>query len=422
MKKGIAIKLDNVSKYYKIYDRARDRVKEAFSPFRKKYYKEFCAVKDINLEIKKGEVLGIFGLNGAGKSTLLKMIAGVVTPSKGRVITHGHINAMLELTGSLNPELTGRQNIDFNLSLNGVADSEKPQVTKSIIDFAEIGDHLDQPVKSYSSGMGARLGFGIATSTKPEILIVDEVLAVGDVVFQNKCFIKIRELLKGGTTVVFVSHNISLMIEFCNRAILLYDREILFDGPSREIAHYYQKILFSNDRNRTIAELKGLPIELAYKSDESSILSNINNENVIVDQFSIYDTEGVETSFLETGCVYDVIIQIKFKKNYEKVRLKLNASDITGKQLNFLDSVAESLISNVYEHDSYVFKTSFKNIVFIGKYSIKLEILDITDKRYSVNLLDHELEIRFESGVIGMEPLVNIDKIEADINNVENKK
>ncbi|WP_150468048.1 ABC transporter ATP-binding protein [Francisella sp. SYW-9] len=412
MKKNIAIKLDNVSKYYKIYDRARDRVKEAFNPFRKKYHKNFCAVSNVNLEIKKGEVLGIFGLNGAGKSTLLKMIAGVVTPSVGRVITNGHINAMLELTGSLNPELTGRQNIDFNLSLNGVPDNDRKDVTKNIIDFADIGEHLDQPVKSYSSGMGARLGFGIATATRPEILIVDEVLAVGDVVFQNKCFVKIRELLKGGTTVVFVSHNISLMIEFCNRAILLYDREILFDGPPREIAHYYQKILFSNDRDRTIAELKGIPMELIYTSEEKSVLSNINNENIVVDEFTLYDMDGAETSFLETGYFYDVKALIKFKRDYKKIDLKLRASDITGKQLNFLDSVYESCIDNVNKDTSYIFKTRFKNMVFIGKYSIKLEIIDKSDERYSASLLDHELEIRFESGVVGKEPVSSINKKE----------
>lgn len=196
MRKNLAIKVDNVSKFYKIYNRARDRVKEAFNPLKKKYYNEHYVLENLNLEIEKGDVLGIFGLNGAGKSTLLKIIAGVVTPSKGRVTVSGSINAMLEVTGSLNPELTGTQNINFNLDLNRIKGEDRASITKDIVDFAEIGSYIEQPVKSYSSGMKARLGFGIATSIEPDILIVDEVLAVGDAVFQQKCFLRIRKLLE----------------------------------------------------------------------------------------------------------------------------------------------------------------------------------------------------------------------------------
>ena len=162
MRKNLAIKVDNVSKFYKIYNRARDRVKEAFNPFKKKYYNEHYVLENLNLEIEKGDVLGIFGLNGAGKSTLLKIIAGVVTPSKGRVTVSGSINAMLEVTGSLNPELTGTQNINFNFDLNRIKGEDRANITKDIVDFAEIGSYIEQPVKSYSSGMKARLGFGIA--------------------------------------------------------------------------------------------------------------------------------------------------------------------------------------------------------------------------------------------------------------------
>ena len=193
MKNNIAVKFQNISKVYKLYNKPIDRLKESIHPFKKKYHKDFYALRDINLEIKKGEVLGIVGVNGAGKSTLLKIIAGVMTPTTGRVQIHGRVNAILELGSSLKAEMTGVENIRFNLQINGI-EKDKEKITKDIIEFADIGEYIEQPIKTYSSGMRARLGFGIATSTDPDVLIVDEVLAVGDVLFQRKCYAKIEKL------------------------------------------------------------------------------------------------------------------------------------------------------------------------------------------------------------------------------------
>jgi len=254
MHKDIAVKLQNISKVYKLYDKPIDRLKESLHPFKKKYHKDFYALKNINLEIKKGEVLGIVGVNGAGKSTLLKIIAGVLTPTHGRVIINGRINAILELSSGLKPEMTGRENIKLNLQINGIYNNLE-NLTSEIIEFADIGEHIDQPVKSYSSGMKARLGFGLATSTDPDILIVDEVLAVGDVLFQRKCFTRIENLFKNGKTVIFVSHNAQSVVEFCSHAILLYDREIILEDTPKKVTDYYQKLVFSKDHTQVLNEL-----------------------------------------------------------------------------------------------------------------------------------------------------------------------
>ena len=202
MQDDIAIKLQNVSKKYHLYDRPIDRLKEALHPFNKQFHKDFYALKDINLEVKKGEVLGIVGVNGAGKSTLLKIISGVVSATSGQVSVNGRLNAILELNSGLEPEMTGIENIRFNLKLNGV-EQEKDKLIQEVVEFADIGDHINQPVRTYSSGMKSRLGFGIAISTKPEILIVDEVLAVGDALFRKKCYERISFLVKSGKTVIF---------------------------------------------------------------------------------------------------------------------------------------------------------------------------------------------------------------------------
>ncbi|MED7789175.1 ABC transporter ATP-binding protein [Francisella sp. 19X1-34] len=415
MKKDIVIKLSNLSKNYKIYESARDRVKEAFSITRKKYYKDFCAVKNINLDIKKGEVLGIFGLNGAGKSTLLKMIAGVVTPSSGSVNVHGNINAMLELGGSINPELTGEQNIGFSLDLNKVAESERKNTIEDIIDFAEIGDYIRQPVKNYSSGMKARLGFGIATAVKPDILIVDEVLAVGDAIFQNKCFVRIRQLLKEGTTVIFVSHNVALMVEFCTRAIFIHNKEILLDGDPREVAHYYQKALFSPDKERVIKEIKRLNGDVdELDHDNLSTNNDFKDEenDISTNGICIYDSEGNQTSFLETGLEYTVSLDVNFKNDYKKVRVDFSAHDITGKTLSIFNSFSEdNILKDVKNSEKYNITNKFKCDIFKGQYAIEVNFVDIADDRFEDPLKTSKIEVKFEAGVISKETTIKIKKL-----------
>ena len=216
---NISVKIENVSKIFKLYSSNKDRFKEALSIKKKKYHRDFFALKDINLEIKKGEVLGFLGKNGAGKSTLLKIITGVLNPSEGNVKTIGKISALLELGAGFNMEYTGIENIYLNATLMGIEKKEIDAKIQDIIDFADIGDFINQPVRSYSSGMFARLAFSVAINVDPEILIVDEALSVGDMAFQEKSITKMKEIMKSGTTIIFVSHSLPSIRNFCERAI-----------------------------------------------------------------------------------------------------------------------------------------------------------------------------------------------------------
>ena len=207
MTKNVAIKVNNLTKSYKLYAQPIDRLKESLNLFGKKYHKDFNAVKGLSFEIKKGETVGIIGRNGCGKSTLLKMITNVLTPSSGRVIVHGHISAILELGAGFNPEMTGLENIYLNTSINGFSKEQTDQKIEEILEFSELDEFIQQPIKTYSSGMKARLAFAVAINAEPNILIVDEALSVGDAAFQRKCFAKMEEIRANGATVLFVSHS-----------------------------------------------------------------------------------------------------------------------------------------------------------------------------------------------------------------------
>ena len=246
----VAVKLEQVSKHYKLYDSPKDRFKEALDPFRRRRYREFFALNHIDLEIKKGEILGVVGRNGSGKSTLLKLIAGVIPPSSGRLTVNGNVSAMLELGSGLNPDMNGIQNIYFGGIMLGISPEEMKTKVDEIVAFAEIGDFINQPLKTYSSGMKARLGFALAISIKPEILVVDEVLSVGDDLFKRKCYTKIEELFKSRCTVFFVSHSISSVVEICTRTILLDKGELILEGPPAFVTRYYQKLLYALPPNQ----------------------------------------------------------------------------------------------------------------------------------------------------------------------------
>jgi len=241
----IAVKFENVSKFYKLYNSPKDRLKEALHPFGKKLHREFYALKNIDLEVKKGEILGIVGRNGSGKSTLLKIISGVIQPNSGKVMINGDVSALLELGSGMNPDYDGIQNIYFGGIMMGFSRQEMNEKMDEIIAFADIGEFIHQPLKTYSSGMKARLGFALAVSVKPDILVVDEVLAVGDDLFKKKCFDKMQELFKTGCTVFFVSHSTQQVNELCSSAVLIDKGEIILEGPAPFVTRYYQKLLYA---------------------------------------------------------------------------------------------------------------------------------------------------------------------------------
>lgn len=276
---SVAIRVRNLTKKYKLYQKRAERLANAFG--KEKNIKEFYALKGVSFEIGKGECVGIIGHNGAGKSTLLKLLTGVAFPTSGEIEINGRLASMLELGSGFNPELTGMENIYFNGSLNGLTKDEIDGRLKDILDFADIGKFIEQPVKNYSSGMFARLAFAVAINVDPDILIVDEILSVGDVGFQVKCMEKFNEFKKKGKTILYVSHGLGTVKKFCDRAIWLQKGEVVDDGNSVIVVERYYNLNF-NPAN--IEQLK------EHKSDiinSISVKSNVSeveyHENINLD-------------------------------------------------------------------------------------------------------------------------------------------
>jgi ABC-type polysaccharide/polyol phosphate transport system ATPase subunit len=245
MEHNIALKVKDATKIYKLYDKPTDRLKESLLPFGKSYHNDFYALKNISFEINKGETVGIIGKNGSGKSTLLKMITGVLTPTSGDIEVSGRISALLELGAGFNPEYTGIENIYLNGTIMGFGKEEMDIKLKDILEFADIGEFIYQPVKMYSSGMFARLAFAVAIHVDPDILIVDEALSVGDMRFQQKCYRKIEEY-KDAKTVIMVTHDISAITKYCDRAIWINEGVLMGDGHPVDIAKKYQAYMIDS--------------------------------------------------------------------------------------------------------------------------------------------------------------------------------
>ncbi len=233
-----AIKIDDISKVYRLYDNKVDRLRESLHPFRKKYHRDFYALRNVSLDIKKGETVGIIGKNGSGKSTLLQIISGVLKPARGSVAVHGRVLALLELGAGFNPEMTGLENIYFNGALMGATKEEMDGKIERIIDFADIGEFVYQPVKTYSSGMYVRLAFSVIANMDADILVIDEALAVGDVFFVQKCMRFLRKFQETGT-LVFVSHDTGAITNLCHRAVWLDKGQVKDIGPPKEISEKY---------------------------------------------------------------------------------------------------------------------------------------------------------------------------------------
>ncbi len=252
----IAIRITNLSKCYQIYDTPRDRLKQFVAPRlqrltrqpSKQYFREFWALKDVSFEIKKGETVGIIGRNGSGKSTLLQIICGTLSPTSGSVETHGRIAALLELGAGFNPEFTGRENVYMNAAVLGLSQEEIDARFDAIAAFADIGEFINRPIKTYSSGMVVRLAFAVQSQIDPDILIVDEALSVGDAKFQAKCFERLRQLKENGTSILLVTHSSEQIVTHCTNAILLNDGIQLVSGAPKLIVNHYMDLLFGKEK------------------------------------------------------------------------------------------------------------------------------------------------------------------------------
>jgi ABC-type polysaccharide/polyol phosphate transport system ATPase subunit len=314
----VALRVHQVSKQYRTYARPGDRLKESLTRGRFRRHKEFWALQDISLKLEKGEIVGIIGPNGCGKSTLLQIIAGTLEPTHGDVSHEGLISALLELGAGFDSEFTGVENVYMNASLLGFSRRETDRLFPHIERFAEIGDFLYQPVKTYSSGMYVRLAFAIAASVEPDILIIDEALAVGDAVFQHRCLRRIKELHERGTTVLFVSHDAAAIRALCSRAILMNQGRIISDGVPADVLNCYQEIVMERERayeaesetaDAVAAEAVNFePLSFSYRH------GNRNAEIVVAD---LADTTSRRVEIIESGTAVTMRVAARFNTDVD---------------------------------------------------------------------------------------------------------
>lgn len=315
-----AIVVDSVTKMYKLYEKSSDRMREALGLSKKPLYKEHYALRDLSFTVRRGETVGIIGTNGSGKSTILKIITGLLNPTEGKVEIDGRISALLELGAGFNPEYTGIENIYLNGTMMGFSREEVDKKMDDILSFADIGEFVKQPVKTYSSGMFVRLAFAVAINIEPEILIVDEALSVGDVFFQAKCYQKFEEFKQMGKTILFVSHDLSSVSKYCDRVILLNKGEKLAEGSPKEMIDIYKKILTSKPVSSTSVESEKEEIvsskqNLHMWKDHFEVNPNVNeygNFKAKIIDFAIIDENGQMTNAIAKGSRFKIKSKVEF--------------------------------------------------------------------------------------------------------------
>lgn len=373
-----AVVIENLTKEYKMFSRKKDRLLELIFPFYQKH-SLFRAVDDLSLNIPKGQILGILGKNGAGKSTLLKMITGVVTPTSGKININGKISSLLELGTAFNPELTGYQNIYENGQVMGLTNEEIKAKEKEIIDFADIGEHLYQPVKTYSSGMFSRLAFACAMNVNPDILIVDEVLSVGDMAFQEKSITKMKEIRERGTTILFVSHSLSAVRNFCDRAIWMKDGKIVMDGKTEEVTEAYKNFMIDEPREKQMKEKMKKAKEIRNKKMNKNSIK-IVDVNLDKKEYDLFD---------------DIKVKVKIDniKNIKKFGVGILIQDSMGEVVSAINSIR---IDKVFEIGKNEIDILIKRNCFPqGKYYVNVSICD-ENIMFSYDKLDFASEFKID--------------------------
>lgn len=336
MAEDIAIAVKNVRKIYKLYDKPQDRLKEALGFGGRKNHKLHYALKGVSMDIRRGETVGIIGTNGSGKSTILKIITGVLNPTEGEVTVDGRISALLELGAGFNQEYNGIENVYLNGTMMGFSEKEIDEKLPAILEFADIGDYVYQPVKTYSSGMFVRLAFAVAINIEPEILIVDEALSVGDVFFQAKCYHKFEEFKEMGKTIVFVSHDLSSISKYCDRVFLLNKGELLGEGSPKEMIDAYKRVLvgqYELPEDEEMPESTGMdtnPQLLEYGSGQARI-----------SEYYITDDRDVKTTAVMKGTEFTVHMTVEFTDTLPAPIFAMSFKNVQGTEITGTNSMIE---------------------------------------------------------------------------------
>ncbi len=342
MEKKKVIQIQNLSKMYKLYDRPSDRLKESLGLSRKKRYKEHYALRNVSFDIEEGECVGIIGTNGSGKSTILKIITGVLSKTEGDVKVDGRISALLELGAGFNMEYTGLENVYLNGTMIGFSEKEIDQRLDAILEFADIGDFIHQPVKMYSSGMFVRLAFAVAINIDPEILIVDEALSVGDVFFQAKCYHKFEEFKEQGKTILFVSHDLGSIAKYCDRVILLNKGVKLDEGTPKAMVDMYKQLLVNQDpvkqtSQETVQEnwregFQVNPDTLEYGEKQAEIID-----------YTVLDENGRQSNTIEKGTTFQIKMKVHFHEDIQEPIMAFTFKNVQGTEITGTNTMYEKV-------------------------------------------------------------------------------
>ena len=426
------VKITNLVKEYKMYARKKDRLLETIFPWMERHG-TFRAMNNLNLEIHKGEVLGILGKNGAGKSTLLKMITGVVVPTSGTIEIKGKISSLLELGTGFNPDLTGYENIYQHGAVMGLTHEQIKAKEQEIIDFADIGEHLSQPVKTYSSGMFARLAFACAINVEPEILIVDEALSVGDMAFQLKCFKKFEQFKEAGKTILFVTHSVSDVLRNCTRTIIIDSGTKIFDGDVKTGVEKYKKIIVGlnpdevKEDEKINDEANKMPEENLIKDTEVWKDKFVQNPNIndygdrraeVID-YGMFDKEGKPINVFDNADTVTLKSKIRFNTDVTDPIFTVTIKDFHGNDIAGTNTEIEKILTGSYKAgDIAVCEFKQKIPVTAGKYTLSFSCtkydlngkLEVLNRKYDALLIE-VITTKNTVGIIRLDSNIKVHKM-----------
>ena len=390
-----SISVKGVTKVYQLYDKPIDRLKEAMSIRKKNYHKDFFALDEVSFDVGKGQTVGIIGTNGSGKSTILKIITGVLSPTKGTVEVNGKISALLELGAGFNSEYTGIENIYMNGTMMGYTKEEMDAKLPEILEFADIGDFVYQPVKTYSSGMFVRLAFALAINVEPEILIVDEALSVGDVFFQAKCFRKMDEIRKKGTTVLMVTHDMGSVIKYCEKVVLLNRGHFVAEGPAGEMVDLYKKILANQlddetDNNQLDKKNEQRKLDVTDNWKEKLGLNaetiEYGDKKAEIIDFGIFDHNDEITNIITKGEKFSIRMKVEFHEAQKNPIFAFTFKDKKGTEITGTNSMLEDC-KPVEAKPGQIYEITFsqKAIMQGGEYLLSLGCTTYKGEELSIN-------------------------------------
>lgn len=423
------IEIKNITKIYNLYNKPSDRLKEALFS-RKSRHTEFAALNDVSFDVCKGEILGIIGKNGSGKSTILKIITNVLTPTSGECIVKGKIAALLELGAGFNMEYTGIENIYLNGQMIGFSKEEMDKKLQDIIDFADIGEHIFQPVKTYSSGMFARLAFSVAISVDPDILIVDEALSVGDVFFQNKCYRRFEEFRDKGKTILFVTHDMGSVIRYCNRCVLLNAGKKVGEGKPQEMVDLYKRIMVgqwneNEEKNSTIEnsiDSTNINVNRLWKEQISTNpdMEVYGDGRAEIIDFGIFSDSGNIGNNVYKGDYYTVKMKVRINDDNLNPIFAFKLRDVKGTELTGTNTMLEDIDTSHCKNGDIV-TISFRQKQYLqpGQYLVSLGCTAFEGNQFVVYSRNYNccvLGVVAQKGTIGIfdsesEVTVNVDSI-----------